>query len=149
MTDCVFCKIVDGSLPSRIVYEDDLVVAFHDAHPSAPIHILVVPRKHVPTLNDIQEGNNILSHMGHVARKIAEDMGVDRSGYRFLINVNKGGGQVIFHVHAHLVAGRDLGTMFISTGVFLAIVWRRVAGLFGRSRHPKQPGSNPPTNGGQ
>ncbi len=131
MTDCVFCKIVEGTLPSRRVYEDELVVAFWDAHPAAPIHILIVPRTHIPTLNDLTDGDQLLAHMGHVARKIAEGLGVAQSGYRFFVNVNRGGGQVVFHLHAHIVAGKDLGTFFFNVAVLIAILWRRLVSLAG------------------
>jgi histidine triad (HIT) family protein len=87
-----------------MAYEDERVVAFHDARPVAPVHILIVPRTHIPTLNDIQPNDDILAHVGQVARKIAEKFGVDQKGYRFFINVNRGGGQVVFHLHAHVVS---------------------------------------------
>ncbi len=102
--DCVFCRIVNGKSPADIVYEDDRVVAFRDANPAAPLHILVVPREHIATLNDVPEGSDIISHCGQTAAKIAEMFGVAESGYRFLINVNHGGGQVIFHLHVHVVS---------------------------------------------
>ncbi|MFH1114993.1 MAG: histidine triad nucleotide-binding protein [Pseudomonadota bacterium] len=102
--DCVFCRIVDGKSPADIVYEDDRVVAFRDANPVAPLHILVVPREHIPTLNDVPEGSDIVSHCGQTAAKIAEMFGVAESGYRVIINVNRGGGQVIFHLHVHVVS---------------------------------------------
>jgi len=102
--DCVFCKIVQGKIPADRVYEDDLVVAFRDANPVRPIHILIVPREHIPTLNDVPEGNHILSHVGHAAHKIAEQFGVADYGYRLFVNVNRGGRQEIFHLHAHLIS---------------------------------------------
>lgn len=102
--DCVFCNIAQGKNPAKMVYEDDMVVAFHDARPSYPIHILIVPREHIPTFNHISPDNPILSHIGQAARKIARQFGVAESGYRLLFNVNRGGGQVIFHLHAHLLA---------------------------------------------
>ena len=129
MNDCVFCDIIEGKMPADKVYEDELVVAFHDAYPASPVHILIVPRRHVPTFNDIPEGDPILTHIGGVARKIAKDIGVAESGYRFFVNVNRGGGQVVFHLHAHLVAGNDLGTLLIKGAVGLAILWRRLVRL--------------------
>lgn len=126
MADCIFCKIIEGKVPAKIVYQDDLVVAFEDASPAAPIHILIVPRKHIPTLNDVPENDPILSHIATVAKKIAEDIGVAQPGYRFFINVNKGGGQVIFHLHAHLVSGKDMGTRFIKGAIALAVAWRKM-----------------------
>jgi histidine triad (HIT) family protein len=129
MNDCIFCKIVAGTVPARKVYEDDLVVAFWDARPAAPIHILVVPKRHISTLNDLPEGDPLLSHMGTVAKRVAEAQGVAQSGYRFLVNVNRGGGQVVFHLHAHVVAGNDLGTFFLNTAVMAAVLWRKLVSL--------------------
>jgi histidine triad (HIT) family protein len=129
MTDCIFCKIVEGKLPARKVYEDDRAVAFWDARPASPIHILIVPRKHIPTLNDVREEDQIVDHLSRVAKKIAKDLGVAESGYRFFINVNRGGGQVIFHLHAHLVAGNDFGTLFIKIGIACAVLWRKLVRL--------------------
>jgi histidine triad (HIT) family protein len=106
---CVFCGIVKKEIPAEIVYEDEFVVAFRDANPAAPIHMLVVPREHIPTLNDIPPGDPVLSHIGSAVTRIAEDFGVAQSGYRFFINVNRGGGQVIFHLHAHLVSRTGTG----------------------------------------
>ena len=132
MSDCLFCKIVAGHLPAHKVYEDATVVAFHDANPVGPVHVLIVPRDHLPTLNDIPDENHILSHMGGVARKIAQNLGIDGDGYRFYVNVGRGGGQIIFHLHAHLIAGQNLGMRLIKAAVGLAVLWRKVTGLFGR-----------------
>lgn len=129
MTDCIFCRIIEGRLPARKLYEDGEVVAFWDARPASPIHILIVPRLHIPTLNDVPEGDHIVDHLFRVAKKIAQEVGVAQSGYRFFINVNRGGGQVVFHLHAHLVAGNDFGTLFIKAGVAVAVLWRKLVGL--------------------
>ncbi len=102
--DCVFCEIIQGIRSADKVYEDELVVAFWDAKPVRPVHILIVPRDHVPTLNDVRDDSTIISHIGRIATVIARRFGVQDSGYRFFINVNAGGGQVIFHLHAHLIA---------------------------------------------
>ncbi len=102
--DCIFCKIARGDASADRVYEDERVVAFWDANPARPVHILIVPREHIPTFNDIEPDNDILSHIAQIAKKIARDFGVAESGYRFFVNVNKGGGQVIFHLHAHVIA---------------------------------------------
>lgn len=102
--DCVFCRIVEGRHPADKVYEDDLVVCFWDAKPIRPIHILIVPREHIPTLNEVPPGDNLLAHMSWVAVKIAEQFDVAHSGYRIFVNVNANGGQVIFHLHMHLIA---------------------------------------------
>jgi histidine triad (HIT) family protein len=101
---CIFCKIISGEMPAEKIFEDERVVVFRDANPVAAIHILIAPREHIPTLNDVPEDNNILSHIGQVARRVAESFGVDQAGYRLVINVNRGGGQVIFHLHAHLIS---------------------------------------------
>ncbi|MEW6531013.1 MAG: histidine triad nucleotide-binding protein [Thermodesulfobacteriota bacterium] len=126
MTDCLFCKIISGEIPSRIMYEDDQVVAFWDAHPTAPTHILIVPRKHVPTLNDLEEGDPILCHMAEVAKKIASNLDAARNGYRFFINVGREGGQVIFHLHAHLMAGNDFGMTIIKFAIAVNILLRKI-----------------------
>ncbi len=103
-SECVFCKIVQGKVPADIIYEDDMVVAFWDARPQYPIHVLIVPRRHIPTFNDIDPEDRILSQIGQAIQKIALQMGVANNGYRVLFNVNPGGGQVIFHLHCHLLA---------------------------------------------
>ncbi len=104
---CIFCDIVTGKAPADKVYEDELVVAFWDRNPVRPIHILIVPREHISTLNDVPKDNHILSHVGQVAGRIAKKFDVYESGYRVVINVNKGGGQVVFHLHVHLIANKD------------------------------------------
>ena len=133
MGDCIFCKIIRGEIPAKKIYEDEATVAFWDVRPASPIHVLIVPRKHVPTLNDIPRGDHLVAHMSDVAKKLAVDLGVDQSGYRFFINVNRGGGQVVFHLHAHLVAGNDFGTLFIKTGIAIAVLWRKLVRLVHRS----------------
>ncbi len=132
MTDCIFCNIIARKIPANIIYEDERVVAFWDAYPASPIHLLLVPKAHIATFNDIPEEDPILTHMGSVARKIARDLGVAESGYRVFINVNRGGGQVVFHLHAHLVTGQDLGTLFLSLAVTGAILWRKIVNTFRR-----------------
>ncbi len=134
MSDCVFCKIIDGRVPARKVYEDDHVVAFWDTRPASPIHILIVPKVHIPTLNDISENDQILAHIGAVAKTVAGQLGVHESGYRLFINVNRGGGQVVFHLHAHLVAGNDLGSFFIKAAIVCAVLWRKLVGLVRKNR---------------
>jgi len=109
---CVFCKIVKKELPAKIVYEDDLVMAFHDINPQAPVHILIIPKEHIPTVNDFEERHKeLIGHIFLVAKKIAEDMGFAENGYRILVNCNRDGGQEIYHVHFHLFAGKPLGPM--------------------------------------
>ena len=131
--DCIFCKIVEGALPADKIYEDEMVVAFWDTRPSSPIHVLIVPKEHIPTLNDLPEGDQILAHIGAVATKLAKELGVAEKGYRFFINVNKDGGQVIFHLHAHLVAGKDFGVRMIRFAVLLSMIWRKLTGIFRKS----------------
>ena len=109
---CVFCKIVNKELPAKVVYEDDLVMAFYDINPQAPVHILIVPKEHIPTVNDLEEKHKeLIGHIFLVARKIAQDMGFAENGYRILINCNRDGGQEIYHIHYHLFAGKPLGPM--------------------------------------
>jgi len=110
MADCLFCKIRDGEIPAKLAYEDDRCLAFHDINPQAPLHVLVVPRKHVPTLNDLaDEDLPLLGHLHAVAARLARAAGHAETGYRTLFNVNKGAGQTVFHIHLHLLAGRPLG----------------------------------------
>jgi histidine triad (HIT) family protein len=104
VADCVFCKIIEGEIPALRVYEDERALGFWDANPVAALHILVVPRKHISTLNDIGPDDDILAHMGRVAVKIAEQFRVAQSGYRIFVNVNRGGGQVMFHLHMHVIS---------------------------------------------
>ncbi len=109
---CIFCKIVNGEIPAKVVYEDDTVMAFHDINPQAPIHILIIPKEHIPTVNDIEEKHrDLIGHIFLVAKKIAKDLGVAESGYRILVNCNRDGGQEIYHLHFHLFAGKPLGPM--------------------------------------
>ena len=110
MESCLFCRIAAGALPSKMAYEDDRVVAFHDVAPQAPVHVLVVPRKHIATLNDVTvEDSELLAHLFHIARKLAEQFGVDQKGYRTVFNVNAVAGQTVFHLHLHVIGGRRLG----------------------------------------
>lgn len=129
MSDCIFCRIIEGKLPADKVYEDEDILAFWDARPASPIHILIVPKRHIPTFNDIPKGDCLLGRMGSVAQQLAKDLGVAESGYRFFINVNRGGGQVVFHLHAHMVAGSDFSTYFIKAGVAFAVLWRKLLSL--------------------
>lgn len=110
MSDCLFCKIRDGVIPSKKVYEDDHCFAFRDIEPQAPTHILVVPRKHIATLNDVGAADETLvGHLFVAAAKIARDEGHAENGWRALFNVNKDGGQLVFHIHLHVLGGRELG----------------------------------------
>ena len=107
--DCLFCKIAQAELDTQFVYQDDHVVAFHDINPQAPQHILIIPRLHIATLNDLSPEQSTLSgHMIDVARQIAEQLGHAEDGYRLVFNCNAGGGQEVFHIHLHLLAGRQM-----------------------------------------
>lgn len=106
-SDCLFCKILDKKIPSKPVYEDELVYAFDDINPQAPMHVLIVPKKHIPTLNDVMpEDAKYISAMMQAAKKIAKERGCDEKGYRTVFNVNKDAGQVVFHLHLHVMGGR-------------------------------------------
>ncbi len=109
MEDCVFCKIVAGTIPSDAVYRDDRVLAFRDIHPAAPVHILIIPMEHITGVRDIDEAKaGLLGHMMMVANKLAKDNGVAERGYRLVINSGPEGGQVVPHLHMHLLGGRPL-----------------------------------------
>ncbi|MFW6255531.1 MAG: histidine triad nucleotide-binding protein [Candidatus Sumerlaeota bacterium] len=108
MTDCLFCKIASGDIPGDIVYRDDDCLAFRDIHPQAPTHILIIPLKHIPTINDVEEDSaELIGKMTLVAKKLAADEGTEESGYRLVFNCQEGAGQSVFHIHMHLLGGRD------------------------------------------
>jgi histidine triad (HIT) family protein len=110
--DTIFAKIVRGEIPSDIVYQDDLVTAFRDVAPQAPTHVLIVPNHVIPTVADTAaEDEPALGRMFTVARRIAEDEGIDVAGYRLIVNCREGAGQEVFHLHMHLLGGRALGPM--------------------------------------
>ena len=110
MNDCIFCKIAAGEIPADIVYDDGEVLAFRDINPEAPVHLLLIPRRHIATLNDLSEADAALVGRLYLAGKqIAADLGVAESGYRTVINCNRDAGQLVFHIHMHLLAGRELG----------------------------------------
>ena len=107
--DCIFCKIVNKEVPSAILYEDGDVVVFPDINPSAPVHLLIVTREHIPSLLDLNEASaGIVAKMTLAANKMAKEQGVAQSGYRLVINCGPDGGQVVPHLHMHLLGGRDL-----------------------------------------
>ena len=110
MSECIFCKIVDGEIPSNLVYENDDVIAFHDLSPQAPTHILVIPRKHISTLLDAaDEDTELLGKLQAAAIEIARQQGLDQDGFRLVANCLEGAGQSVFHLHVHLLGGRRLG----------------------------------------
>ena len=107
--DCLFCKIIQREIPASIVYEDDRVLAFNDINPQASTHVLVVPKKHIGTLNDLQSGDDAI--VGEVVRRaaaIADERGIAAGGYRTVFNTNRDAGQTVFHIHLHLIGGRNL-----------------------------------------
>ncbi|MDJ0907297.1 MAG: histidine triad nucleotide-binding protein [Woeseiaceae bacterium] len=107
--DCLFCKIVDGDVPADIVYESDSALAFRDISPQAPTHVLVIPRKHISTINDLDEfDRQLVGDLFMAAKQIAAQEGIDESGYRAVMNCNKGAGQSVFHIHLHVLGGRGL-----------------------------------------
>ena len=109
MSDCLFCKIVKGKIPCTKVYEDDQVLAFDDIQPMAPVHVIVIPKKHISTLLDIDSSNiGIAGALITAAQKIAHIKGIDQKGFRTAINCNADGGQVVFHLHMHVLGGRKL-----------------------------------------
>lgn len=109
MTDCLFCKIAAKQIPAKIVYEDEKVVAFRDINPQAPVHLLVIPKQHLTTLNDVQaEHAALVGYMIVSAQRLAEAEGIANSGYRLVMNCNSDGGQTVYHIHLHLLGGRSM-----------------------------------------
>ena len=114
MEDCIFCKIIKKEIPSNIVYEDNEIIAFKDIQPAAPIHILVIPKKHIPSLVELQkEDEAVIGKIYTVINKIAEEQGVKEKGYRVIANCGKDGGQEVGHLHFHLLAGKQLGEKIV------------------------------------
>lgn len=110
MEDCIFCKIIKKEIPSNIVYEDEEIIAFKDIKPIAPIHILVVPKKHILSLVELEKEDEILiGKIYTVINKIAKEQGVSKSGYRVIVNCGQDGGQMVGHLHFHLLGGKKLG----------------------------------------
>jgi histidine triad (HIT) family protein len=106
--DCVFCKIVEKKIPSTVVYEDDTVLAFRDINPAAPLHVLVVPKKHIVSVRDLSpEDSPLIGHMFSVMKEIAKAQGVEKDGYRIVTNTGDRAGQSVKHLHFHLLGGRD------------------------------------------
>ena len=107
--ECLFCKIANGETPATIIHEDDQLVAFEDVNPQAPFHVLIIPRRHISTLNDVRESDAAL--VGALitrAAQIAKNQGHAQDGYRTVFNCNRGAGQTVFHIHLHLLAGRNM-----------------------------------------
>ena len=109
MSDCIFCKIVRGEIPCAMVYEDDKVLAFDDINPMAPVHVVIIPKDHIPTLIDVDtEKNDIMNNLIAAAQKVARIKGIAARGFRTAINCNVEGGQIVFHLHVHVLGGRKL-----------------------------------------
>ena len=109
MTDCIFCRIAQGELDASIVSQDDEFVAFHDVSPQAPVHVLIIPRRHVETLLDVPVDQfDLLGRMQLKAIEVARELGLADSGFRLVTNCLEGGGQSVFHIHMHLLGGRKL-----------------------------------------
>lgn len=107
--DCLFCKIASGEMDAEIVHQDDDVVAFEDINPQAPTHVLVIPRKHVPTVNELEAADDeLLGKMARTASRVAEERGLADRGYRLVLNCKEGAGQSVFHIHMHMLGGRAL-----------------------------------------
>lgn len=112
MSESIFTKIINRQIPANIVYEDDLVIAFSDINPQAKYHFLIVPKKEIATVNDVTEADEpALGRLFTVARHLAREYGIDKSGYRLTVNTNSDAGQEVFHIHMHLLGGNKLGTM--------------------------------------
>lgn len=109
MSDCLFCKIRDGEIPGDIVYENDYVLAFNDINPVAPTHILIIPKEHISTLNDLDKNHTqTMGELFQAAKEIASKEGLSDAGYRTVFNCNKHGQQTVFHIHLHLIGGRQM-----------------------------------------
>lgn len=112
VNDCIFCKLAAGIIPSNMVLETERVLAFHDISPAAPVHILIIPRKHIPTMNDVAEEDlSLIADIHQVAQQIARQFGIADSGYRLINNCGKEGGQVVYHLHYHLLGGEAIGPL--------------------------------------
>ena len=109
MSDCIFCKIIEGAIPAEKAYEDGLVLAFHDINPQAPFHVLIIPKKHIESVGTLTpDDNTALCRMFEVAGKLAKELGIDRDGYRVVSNVGTFGQQSVPHLHLHLIGGRQM-----------------------------------------
>jgi histidine triad (HIT) family protein len=109
MSDCIFCKIIAGEIPATVVHETDDVLAFRDLGPQAPTHVLVIPKHHIATINDMQDSDaELVGKLYLAAQKVAADEGISESGYRTVMNCNEGAGQTVFHMHLHVLGGRPM-----------------------------------------
>lgn len=109
--DCLFCKIMNGEIPSKKVYEDESVYAFYDIAPMAPVHVLIIPKRHLSSVNEVTSENSaVISHIYEVAAQLAKELGISESGYRIVSNCGADAGQTVFHLHFHLLGGKKLNT---------------------------------------
>lgn len=109
MNDCIFCKIARKEIPAKVVYEDDRILAFDDINPQAPVHVLIIPKEHYASLNDIpEEKKDLLGYILLKARQVAQEKGIGESGYRTVLNTAKDSGQDVFHIHFHVLGGRRM-----------------------------------------
>ncbi|SHJ46382.1 histidine triad (HIT) family protein [Geosporobacter subterraneus DSM 17957] len=109
MSDCIFCKINSKEIPAKIVYEDERVLAFYDISPAAPVHILIIPKEHIASIDDVGEAHrDLLGHIHLIIKRIAEDLNINRDGYRIVNNCGDAGGQTVHHLHFHLLGGRQM-----------------------------------------
>ncbi len=110
----MFCSIAARQIPANVVYEDDVVIAFHDIKPAAPVHVLIIPKEHISSLNEVKgDDKELLGHILLTASKLAVDLGIAGEGYRLISNTGPNGGQVIYHLHFHLIGGKQLGSKIV------------------------------------
>jgi len=110
--DCIFCKIAKGESKSNLVYQDETAVAFPDINPKAPVHLLIIPRKHIESVADLAEDEEkLMGHLVSIANKLAQEQGISETGYRLVINCGPHGGQIVAHLHIHLLGGRQMGKL--------------------------------------
>lgn len=110
-SNCLFCKIVSGDIPGDIVFEDDEFIAFKDIQPQAPVHILIIPKNHISTLNELDDEATVIAGLTARALQLAKEKGIHESGFRLLMNCNAEGGQTVYHIHMHLLGGKQLGAL--------------------------------------
>lgn len=108
MTNCLFCRIVERTIPSNIIYEDDHAIAFDDVNPQAPVHALIIPKQHAGSVDDVSNDTTLLGHLLKTCAKIAKQKGIAQSGYRVVANTGANGGQTVFHLHFHVLGGRPM-----------------------------------------
>ncbi|MCW7754705.1 histidine triad nucleotide-binding protein [Desulfobotulus sp. H1] len=117
MEDCIFCKIIAGQIPTEFLMETEDLVVFRDINPKAPVHLLIVPKQHIRSINDIQKNHKeVIASLFYIAKEMAAREGIDESGYKLQFHVEKGGGQEVFHLHLHLIGGWKLTTSRTATG---------------------------------